>query len=216
MVHLGPTTDANRSRELPMAGQRRERADASANRRRILDAARRLVAEHGSSALTMQAVASAAGVGKATVFHRFGDRDGLTGALIDDYMREFQDAFLHGPPPLGPGAEPAERLEAFVVGLVRLQIDHLELALAAEPPPGQALPPAYGTLLLHISTLVHQIDPNLDERILAGFILSATTPAVLDRMRSVLGADTPTLQASARALLQGITHKPPPTTPPRT
>ena len=77
-----------RPRELPMAGQRRERSDAAANRERILCAARTLLAEQGSDALTMQAVATAAGVGKGTVFHRFGDRDGLTQALIDDYMRD--------------------------------------------------------------------------------------------------------------------------------
>src|ERR1700726_2677170 len=71
-----------------------------------------------SAHASMQAVATAAGVGKGTVFHRFGDRDGLTQALLDDYMRDFQDAFLHGPPPLGPGAPPDERLAAFVVELV--------------------------------------------------------------------------------------------------
>jgi len=49
--------------------------------------------------MTMDAVASAAGVGKGTVFRRFGDRAGLTVALLDDYMLEFQDAFLSGPPP---------------------------------------------------------------------------------------------------------------------
>src|SRR5215218_3236990 len=91
---------------LPMAGERRERADATANRHRILCAAQRLLAEHGVEALTMQAVATEAGVGKGTVFHRFGDRDGLTGALIDEYMRAFQDDFLRGAPPLGPGAPP--------------------------------------------------------------------------------------------------------------
>jgi len=189
-----------------MAGQRGERADAAANRERILRAARRLVEEHGPGALTMQGVASAAGVGKGTVFHRFGDRDGLTHALLDEYMREFQDGFLRGPPPLGPGAPPAERLEAFVVGLVGLQLGHLELALAAEAPAGHALPPVYGTLLIHIATLVHEIDPALDERVLAGFILSAIAPPVLHRMRGVLGVDIPALQASARALLQGLTR----------
>jgi AcrR family transcriptional regulator len=89
-----------------MAGQRRERSDAAANRQRILCAARTLLAEHGPDALTMQAVATAAGVGKGTVFHRFGDRDGLTQALIDDYMRAFQDAFLRGPPPSAPALHP--------------------------------------------------------------------------------------------------------------
>jgi AcrR family transcriptional regulator len=138
------------------------------------------------------------------VFHRFGDRDGLTHALLDEYMREFQDAFLRGPPPLGPSAPPAERLEAFVVEFVGLQLAHLELALAAEAPVGRTLPPVYGALLIHISTLVHEIDPALDERVVAGFILSAIAPPVLHRMRSVLGVDTPALQASARALLRGL------------
>jgi AcrR family transcriptional regulator len=208
MVQLDPSFDpqAARDRELPMVGQRRERRDAAANRERILRAARRLVAEEGADALTMQAVASAAGVGKATVFHRFGDRDGLTGALLDEYMREFQDGFLSGPPPLGPGAPPAERLEAFVVELVRLQGANIELALAAEAPAGQALPPVYGVLLIHISTLVHEINAELDERVLAGFILSAIAPSVLHRMRSVLAIDTPTLETSARALLRGLAH----------
>ena len=56
----------------------------------------------------MPAVATEAGVGKRTVFDR--DRDGVTGALIDEYMRAFQDEFLRGAPPLGPGAPPQERL----------------------------------------------------------------------------------------------------------
>jgi AcrR family transcriptional regulator len=189
-----------------MAGQRHERSDAAANRQRILCAARKLLIERGAGALTMQAVATAAGVGKGTVFHRFGDREGLTQALIDEYMRSFQDAFLHGPPPMGPGAPPAERLEAFVVELIKLQADNLELALAAEVPLSPAQAPAYVILAIHIAALVREIDPALDDRIVAGLILSAFGPSVLHRMRSVLGVDTASLQASARALLQGITR----------
>jgi len=208
MVKIGSEA-AGRPRqpvELPMAVERHERSDAAANRERILCAARTLLAEQGAAALTMQAVATAAGVGKGTVFHRFGDRDGLTQALLGEYMRNFQDAFLHGPPPLGPGAPPAERLEAFVVELVALQADHLELALAAEGRTRQALAPVYATLAIHIAALVHQIDPALDERIVAGLILSAIAPPVLHRMRRALGVDTPALQTAARALLQGLTR----------
>ncbi len=207
MVPLDRKSEQEPTCALPMAGQRRERSDAIANRERILCAARTLLTEQGAEALTMQAVATAAGVGKGTVFRRFGDRDGLTQALLDEYMRDFQEAFLHGPPPLGPGAPPGERLEAFIVELVRRQADHLHFALAAETQSGRTPAPAYGTLLIHIAALVNQIDPELDERVLAGFILNAIAPPVLHRMHSQLHVDTPALQASARALLQGLTRR---------
>ena len=195
---------------LPMAGERHERADAAANRKRILCAARRLLAERGVEGLTMQAVASAAGVGKGTVFHRFGDRDGLTGALIDEYMREFQDSVLRGPPPLGPGAPPRERLEAFFAGLVRLQSDHLELALAAESALARELPPVYGALLIHVASLIAEIDPTLDARILGGYLLSAIAPPVLHRLHSRGGVEVSALQRSVIQLVRGITgpHSP--------
>src|ERR1035437_1435580 len=109
-INSAPGSDSEQIGALPRGGRGRKRRHAAANRERILCAARKLLVEQGSGALTMQAVATAAGVGKGTVFHRFGDRDGLTQALLDEYMRDFQDAFLRGPPPLGPGAPPAGRL----------------------------------------------------------------------------------------------------------
>ncbi len=189
---------------LPMLGERRERADAAANRRRILAAARKLLAEKGVEGLTMQAVASAAGVGKGTVFHRFGDRDGLTGALIDEYMREFQESFLRGPPPLGPGAPAEERLEAFIAEFVHLQVDHLDAALAAEGAPAEELAPAYTVLLMHLASLIAEIDPRLDSRILAAYLLSALAPPVLHRIHDHGGIDVARLQRAAVQLVRGI------------
>lgn len=188
-----------------MAGERRERADATANRNRILCAAERLLAEHGVEALTMQAVATEAGVGKGTVFHRFGDRDGLTGALIDEYMRAFQDDFLRGSPPLGPGAPPQERLEAFFAELVHLQVDHLELALAAERAVTREMPPVYGVLVIHVATLIAEIDPALDAGLLAAYLLSAIAPPVLERLHSAAGVEVSALQRSVIQLIRGIT-----------
>ncbi len=153
----------------------------------------------------MQAVASEAGVGKGTVFHRFGDRDGLTGALIDEYMRAFQDEFLRGSPPLGPGAPPQERLEAFFAELVRLQVDHLELALAAERAVTRETPPVYGALVIHVATLIGGIDPTLDAGLLSAYLLSAIAPPVLDRLHSAAGVEVPALQQSVIQLIRGIT-----------
>lgn len=188
--------------ELPLVGDRRERGDAAANRERILHAARRLLAERGVTGMSMDAVAAAAGVGKGTVFRRFGDRTGLIRALLDDVMRDFQDAFLAGPPPLGPGAAPTERLEAFVLELARLQDAHLELALASSGPEDPNGRQIYWTLRAHIRALLSEIDPELDADVVAGLLLGATAPPVLHG----LGVGLEALQASLLALLRGLTR----------
>src|SRR3954468_2176753 len=83
-----------------------ERGDAARNRLLLLDAARRLIADRGTDAVTMDDVASAAGVGKGTLFRRFGSRAGLMIVLLDEDETAEQRAFMFGPPPLGPGAPP--------------------------------------------------------------------------------------------------------------
>jgi AcrR family transcriptional regulator len=189
---------------LPVAGQPPERSDAAANRERILCAARRLLADQGADGLSMNAVAAAAGVGKGTIFRRFGDRDGLTRALLDAHTIELQNAFLSGPPPLGPGAPPRERLESFLRALVAFQLAHLEIVLAAERVVTDA-PPVYGTFLLHLRTLLEQLDPRLDAPVLGEMLLSAVAPASLQRQLAREGADPERIAAAAVALAHGLT-----------
>jgi AcrR family transcriptional regulator len=187
---------------LPVVNRSRERSDAALNRERILCAARRVLAEHGAAGLSMNTVAAAAGVGKGTIFRRFGDRDGLTKALLDAHTVELQDGFLSGPPPLGPGAPPRERLEAFMRALVHFQIANLELMLATErtgshPSRGA---PVWGTFLLHIRTLLTELDPRIDAATNAGLLLSAVAPANLQRLLAE-GGSTPDRIANAIAVL---------------
>ena len=100
--------------QLRVPGQAaQERVDAARNRVLLLDAARRLIAEPGPDAVSMDDIATAAGVGKGTLFRRFGSRAGLMMVLLDEDERRLQEAFLFGPPPLGPGATPLERLLAY-------------------------------------------------------------------------------------------------------
>jgi AcrR family transcriptional regulator len=188
-----------------MVGQPRERADAAKNRQKILAAARVLANDRATPALTMQAVATAAGVGKATVFHRFGDRDGLVRALLDDHMTELQDGFLHGPSPLGPGAAAHERLEAFIVELVRRTVANLGAALIGESLTVSDPPPVYGALRLHVSLLIAEIDADLPASTLAAFLLNAVAPSVLERSLSAGDVDASELVDAARQLVRGIT-----------
>jgi AcrR family transcriptional regulator len=115
----------------------KERSDAARNREAILEAAARLFREKGVEAVSMDAVAAAAGVGKGTLFRRFGDKSGLAVALLDTRERELQEAILFGPPPLGPGegtAKPsaAQRLEAFVNAYLDYVLGHLDLVRVSE------------------------------------------------------------------------------------
>lgn len=110
----------------------KERTDAARNRAAILDAAARLFAEHGVDAVSMDQVAAAAGVGKGTLFRRFGDKAGLAVALLDARERVLQEAILQGPPPLGPGAPAADRLAAFADAYLDYLLPHLPLVRMSE------------------------------------------------------------------------------------
>jgi AcrR family transcriptional regulator len=106
--------------------------DAARNRAAVLAAAARLFAEHGVAAVSMDQVAAAAGVGKGTLFRRFGDKSGLAAALLDAAERELQEAILHGPPPLGPGAPARDRLTAFAGAYLAYLLEHLDLVRMSE------------------------------------------------------------------------------------
>jgi AcrR family transcriptional regulator len=109
-----------------------ERADAARNRARVLAAAAELFREHGVATVSMDQVAAAAGVGKGTLFRRFGDKAGLAVALLDAQETALQAAILSGPPPLGPGAAPAARLVAFLGAYADFLDDNLDLVHMSE------------------------------------------------------------------------------------
>ncbi|GAA4532313.1 TetR/AcrR family transcriptional regulator [Nonomuraea ferruginea] len=128
----GPQSGSAIPLELLLKPPPKERADAARNRAAVLEAAARLFAEHGVEAVSMDQVAAAAGVGKGTLFRRFGDKSGLAAALLDARERVLQEAILHGPPPLGPGAAAGERLAAFVDAYFDYLLEHLDLIRMSE------------------------------------------------------------------------------------
>jgi len=194
--------------ELPIAGQPlgagpAERADAARNRRRILEATARLVAAHGIERVSMQDVAQAACVGTGTLYRRFGDRAGLALALLDEETRALQDAMICGPPPLGPGAPPRERLRAFG----HAYLDHLEQqadiiavgsARGSEPPGPQQL------MLTHVAILLREARPDSDAEYLAGVLMAALDPRAHLRTRRRLGWSLERLKAGWSALVDGV------------
>ncbi len=128
----GPQSVSATPLELAGTPPPKERSDAARNRVAVLQAAARLFAEHGVAAVSMDQVAAAAGVGKGTIFRRFGDKSGLAAALLDDRERTLQEAILRGPPPLGPGADPVDRLVAFAEAYLDYLLEHLDLVRMSE------------------------------------------------------------------------------------
>ena len=158
---------------LPIAGEETERCDAARNRRRLLDAAAEMVATIGLDAVTMDGLASRAGVGKGTVFRRFGSRTGLMQALLDHTEKELQHAFLFGRPPLGPGADPIDRLVAF--GRARLDLVEVqgEVMRAAENSPEfRYSAPAHMVNYTHVLTLLRSAHVDADLELLAYNLLT--------------------------------------------
>jgi AcrR family transcriptional regulator len=136
-----------------------ERADAARNRLHLLATAREMLAVEGADKLTMDALAERAGLGKGTVFRRFGTRAGIFQALLDEDERAFQERVLSGPPPLGPGADPVDRLIAYGSARIGFLIEHREIARAtldgSQPVPAGSQSPLSR---VHIRVLLGQLD----------------------------------------------------------
>ena len=162
---------------LPLAsdGEARERSDAARNRLRILEAAERLFAERGPGNVSMDDVARAAGVGKGTLFRRFGDRAGLARAILSSHEAVFQESMIRGAPPVGPGAPASERLMAFGRGMLGLVDAHRDLLLAAETGSkgGRFRAGPYPSYRFFVSSLLREAAPDLDPDYTADALLAA-------------------------------------------
>ena len=161
-VSLGPT------------GSTAERADAARNRARVLQAAARLFAARGVAEVTMDDIAAEAGVGKGTLYRRFGDKGGLAIALIDERERDLQQQMLSGPPPLGPGVAAVDRLVAFVSAYLQLVLDSIDLLEMAETnaPGARFRSGAYALWVAHCRILLQEAGA-ADAELRAQVILAA-------------------------------------------
>jgi AcrR family transcriptional regulator len=179
----------------------RERADAARNRARVLQAAERLFSEHDGRELTMERIAAAAGVGKATLYRRYPDVRSIALALLDEHERALQERLLRGPPPLGPGAPPAERLAVFYGAMVELLERHGHLALAAETGARRYGTGAYRAWRLHVGTLLAKAGLG-DHPALADALLAPLAPDVYAHQRAS-GATAEQIASDLAVLARG-------------
>lgn len=160
----------------------RERADAARNREKVLTAAAKLFATKDPRTVTMEDIARAAGVGRGTLYRRYPGVGAIATALLDEHERSLQAALMQGPPPLGPGAKPAERLEAFYNAMADLLEQHVHLVLGAETGAARFATGAYGFWRAHVLALLREARiPKPDA--LADILLAPLAPEVFAYQR---------------------------------
>jgi AcrR family transcriptional regulator len=177
------------------------RADASRNRERILETAARLFAERGPGCVSMDLIADTAGVGKGTVFRRFGSRAALAAAVLSESEAGFQEQLIRGEPPLGPGAPARERLIAFGEAVLGQLDCHASLIAAAELGGARFASPPYGVYRAHVALLVAQADPGCDSEMLAEMLLAALVADLFINLREEREIPLERLRAAWRELV---------------
>jgi AcrR family transcriptional regulator len=183
-----------------------ERADAARNRQLILAAAERLFTDNGVSCTSMDAIAAEAGVGKGTLFRRFGDRATLALAVLDETERELQETILRGPAPLGPGAPPIQRLIAFGDAVLDRTARYPDLTVEAERHGKLSYlrSSPHAVRRLHIRTLVAQACPDADADYLADVLLGALSAQLFVHQRDSREMDIDRLKAGYADLVRRL------------
>jgi len=171
---------------LPILGQPTpERRDAARNRDAVMCAAQQLIDHCGVDAVTMDAVAEKAGVGKGTIFRRFGSRAGLMARLLDESEAAWQAAVISGPPPLGPGAGPKERLLAFGRSRAEANLRHADLLTAADGADTGRSYAAYSFTATHVRYLLGELGVHGDIALLATALLAPLEVPILRQQTGV-------------------------------
>ena len=183
-----------------------ERSDAARTRERLLLAARELIEQGGAAALTMDRLAEHAGVGKGTVFRRFGSRAGLMLTLLDDSESAFQGRFLFGPPPLGPGAPPLQRLIAFGTERIAYVVEFGDLVLeAGHASHGRFEVPAAALWNQHVEMLLREGGFESPEpALMAGSLTATLDPERLLHLIRERGVTSERLAVSWRDLVTRV------------
>ncbi|KIH99135.1 hypothetical protein LP52_09185 [Streptomonospora alba] len=205
-----PTPRRSRA-ELPMYDSPpAERADAARNRRRILDAAARILDAEGPEGLAMENVAASAGVGVGTLYRRFGSQGGLALALLDEEERSLQAAVIGGPPPLGPGAAPFDRLRAFLRELLHRVASQGPLLVTAEinKPYARFTAGAYRVHHAHVSSLLQRARPDVDAHVMADALLAPLAATLVTYQREVGEVGLERIGDTLDTLVAGLERRP--------
>ncbi|MEU9715377.1 helix-turn-helix domain-containing protein [Streptomyces sp. NPDC047976] len=198
----GPARSGTAGRGGPAARPLR-REDAIRNRVQILAAAEQLFTERDPRGVTMDHIAKAAGVGRATLYRRFPDPASVAAALLDEHERALRGRLAFGPPPLGPGAPPAQRLAAFYAAALEHLERHLPLVLGIGPGPARFAGGTYRHWRAHVRALLVEAGAD-DPDVSVDALLSPLSPEVYQFQRHTLGFAPARIAETLGRLARGV------------
>ena len=150
-------------------------------RDQIMDTARRLFGERGTTDVSMDEIAAEAGVARSTVYVYFANRDDLLRACVQSMYDRMTDTIAVV---VADDASPAERLRGLILGLLE-RIDEspafFRLAMATQATPGEGSAAVGGALMMIGLDMIRV----LDELVLAG-VAAGDFRADLDPERAVV------------------------------
>ncbi|MEO3760119.1 helix-turn-helix domain-containing protein [Mycobacterium sp. B14F4] len=157
---------------------------------RVLDAALKLIAEHGVSGTSLQMIADAMGVTKAAVYRQFKTKEEIVIAITEREMSRLEDA-LEAAEAEGHGLRSREMLLERMIdqaierrGIVSvLQFDPVIIRLQAEHEPFQRFIERLYALLLGT-------EAGVEARVHAAMLSSAISVAVMHPLVADLDAET--------------------------
>ncbi|MEV8440881.1 TetR/AcrR family transcriptional regulator [Actinosynnema sp. NPDC051121] len=185
------------------------RKDAARNHAAILATAARLIAERGPDGFSMDDVATAAGVGKGTVFRRFGDRDGLVRAVVDETSRAWRaqsEALL-----AADDVPATERVITFVATLFDHVMAALPLVTALERVSTRSIACDENSDLTHrrLVALITRVRPGGDAEFLAHALLAQLRADVLGHLVHQCGLSVPRVRAGVLSLAWDVLSRDP-------
>ena len=146
------------------------RVDAVRNHHLIVQVAGDLLCHHGPK-VSMDAIASAAGVGKGTLFRRFGDRDGLIRAVVDERTEAWwQGARQRAVDVFVPPKDRAYQLVGDLFDLLVLRLRPLMAAMERTECAADGALPRWSAQL---AELISEVKPEADAEFLAKVIIGS-------------------------------------------
>jgi AcrR family transcriptional regulator len=189
----------------------RRTAQGDASRERILEAAIEMIADHGFTATSVDALCRRAGIVKTALYWHFGSKDGLLAAVIErvagDWTEEIQKSvYQAGPNPMDRLNRALDGMRALVEQkphllrlLLTLTFERAQVSAETREALRRASARAESAIVRGIEDALGERLPDLD--LLANLILAMLQAASVRVLIDPEGTDLPRMFADLRRLL---------------